>query len=683
MEKPPPASSQDVHTDDSMRHVQMNDEMPTLTPKQQEPVYSLTTAVKKVKFTTIVTLHKENLKAADIASPEVVKQVENKSNLSAVVTLQKETTLEDCPIESSSGSQHDVSMTSDVASSTNHLSPSNQQIQGATVHVSTGQTQYTEGEGNLSSDLWGDEGPPPPPTGKISLHSSKTRVRTQCKVEDLTKMNGSNIETVAGDDVGEFTYLAHENESVDIQSAYKRMYTIFEYEADLNGIFFPESIVDKEETNKGEEEQDRRTIYSIDTNSDITGNGQKSLHMQYRRPPADNGSIPDNQDQGKLDSFKKTEKKRKFKFKFPKNKLAAIHQSVRTRITKTGRKILEVVEEVEEVMPSDSMRTKDTKKQTKESKRFNINSAKLLDLEHVTCFTASRSSSSSPAQRSHTQQAIQKQPSQADSRASRAAGDSSHSVVALRASKIPGLCHSSGKQPSASLSTPHCSDAAENLSSSSSSCSSSSASSPSASSSSRTPCLLSPPINVSKCPSRLSSPSSVRCSRLSSSSLVKISSVSTASSPPRSPSSPSFSSSHPPHKSSISSLNLTRLLPLSSHVSSPSHASVSPAPQGPRSNKRQHRLALTSTSTSQHSYYSSSSCSSSSLSSSSTSSSLSPTSSSPPSPSSFLLPTMMSHGVRSVRASASSPASSGHSKKGTRSQDGQMLQPAAASKDAS
>ncbi|KAM7378686.1 hypothetical protein PAMP_004292 [Pampus punctatissimus] len=602
-------------------------------------------------------------------------------------------------------------MSSDVASSPNPLSPSKQQIQGATVQVSTGRTQYTEGEGNLSSDLWDDEGPPPPPppTSKMSLHSSKTRVRTQCKVEDLAKMNGSNIETVAGDDAGEFTYLAHENDSLDIQSAYKQ------------------SIVDEEETNEGEEEQDRRIICSFETNSDITGNGQKSLHTQHHRPISDNGSIPDNQDQGKADSLKKrqkeTETKRKFKFKFPKNKLAAICQAVQTRMTKTGQKTLlrllstrkkrwchqtaskpktprskprspRATELSLKSRSNEKRREVRPKGQHLRSPRAQIHHRVRGQTTASTKKQASSSSSSSPAQRSHTQQATQKQPTQADNRASRAAGDSSHSVVALRASKIPGLCHSSGKQQSASLSMPHCSDAADNLqnlscSSSSSSCCSSSASSPSAPSSSGKSWLLSPPINVSKCPSRLSSPSSVRRSRLSSSTLVKNSSVSTASSAPRSPSpsSPSFSSSLPPHKSSIPSLNLSRLLPLSSHVSSPSHASVSPAPQGPRSNKRQHRLALASTSTSasQHSYYSSSSCSSSSLSSSSTPSSLSPTSSSssPPSPSSSLLPTMVSHGERSVRASASSPASSCRSKKRTGSEDGQMLQPAATSKDAS
>lgn len=443
LEVSPPASSQDVHTDDSVSHVQMNEEMPTLIPKQTEKMklltnttshkenyntlntvcpdqknleqmYTPTTAEKKVKYTTIVTLQKEkeNLEATDQTKEKIVKWVpaEKKSNLRVVVTLQKENTLEDCPIESSPESQQDKSTSSDqggVSSPVlkpNPLSPSltysqssKQQIQEATVQVSRGQAQYTEEEGgSLSPDLWDDEGPPPPPppTGKIALHISKTRVRTQSKEE------------VAGDGTGTSTYLAHDNqgfqdnddsdkkpiivflnEPMDIQSAYKRLSTIFEYEEDLDGILSPESIVDEEETKQEEEDKDGRKMFIIETNSgfslkDITGNGQNSLYMQHHRPPADNGSIPDKQDEGQPDSLNKTETKRKFKFKFPKTKLAAISQAIRTGTTKTGKKTLEVVVyEEEEEMASDSRPVKDSKKQTTESKRFEINSTKLVDLD--------------------------------------------------------------------------------------------------------------------------------------------------------------------------------------------------------------------------------------------------------------------------------------------------------------
>ncbi|XP_035526819.1 sickle tail protein homolog [Morone saxatilis] len=890
-----------VHPPEALQDIQKNEEVPTPTQKKAKKtevltvttsqkenditvntheqinkevvghVCSPTSAEKKVKFTTIVTLQKENMPASPVQTNESIKEVpaEKKSDVIVVLTLQKENTPEDCLIELSPKFQQDKYLCSDqecVASfQLQQLPPispiltyshgSKQQNQESTVQVSRDQSQYAEEGGSLNPEIWDDEGPPPSPP-KISLRISKTRVRTHSQEEDLTKIIGSDIQSVTGDSTGEPTYREYENQGfedsndsdmkpilvilneLDIQSAYKRLSTIFECEEDLDGLLSPENIVDEEQT-KQEQKQD---VKNICIDSDITGNGQSSTHLQHQKPSEDNGSIPKKkEDQDKPDSPRKAETKRKFKFKFPKNKLAAISQAIRTGTTKTGKNTLEVVvyEEEEEKAP-DSRPLKETKKQTK---KFEINSTKQMnsgesnacdrdikvsspiDTRHskshsrveelcksafdsidyleesikqleisVDSITApsspssivssppqspdssfdstdraqhkvkvkqererslskrpapqilkgpnppqskrakpqpphdkgktstkkqtSSSSSSSSVQRSHIkshhspsscspektpkghQQAIQKQPSQADSRSSRAAGDSNHSVVALRASKIPALCHSSGKHPSASLSTPHCSDTTDSLQNFSSSPSSSSASSPSVSSSSSfgKHSLLSASI-VSKAFSHSSSPSSAQrfrqqafLSSLSSSSSVKnSSSVSPSNSPLRSPSpsSNSFSSSPPPHKSFIPSLNLSHLLPSSSHILSPSHASSSPAYCGPCSSKRQHCLALASTSstasTSQHSYYSSSSYSSSSPSSSSTSSSLSPTSSSssPPSPSTSLLPTMASHRARSVRTSGSNPSTPNHGKKRTGGQAGRVPRTVAATlKDA-
>ncbi|XP_041804787.1 sickle tail protein homolog [Chelmon rostratus] len=280
----------------------------------------------------------------------------------------------------------------------------------------------------------------------------------------------------------------------------------------------------------------------------------------------------------------------------------------------------------------------------------------------------SNSSFSSSAQRSHSKshhsssscspektpcgqkQAIQKQRSQADSRSGRAAEDSNRSVVALRASKIPALCHSSGKHLSASLSTPHCSDTTKSLQN----LSSSSTSSAFSNSSPGKRCLLPPPSTICKCPSHLPSPSSNQCSTqqvfscpLSHSSLVKnFSSVSPTNSLLRS--SPSFSSSA--HDFLMPSLNLSHLLPSSSHILSPSHTNVSPTHHGPcsSSSKRQHHLVLVSSS------------------------------SSPLSPSSSLLPTMVSRGARGVRTSGSGSSSLGHGKKRTGGQAGRVLHTATA-----
>ncbi|XP_049930722.1 sickle tail protein homolog isoform X1 [Epinephelus moara] len=525
LEVPTPVNLKDVQT------VQKNEEGPTLTQKQAEKmeilpvttspkesdlpvkspdqinkgvvgqVCSPTAAEKKVKFTTIVTLQKENLQATDLTSPDktnekVVKEVpaDKKSNLMVVVTLQKENTPEDSLIESQqdrsqspdqesvtstpviklpplspgltnrhSSKQHNQEATVQVSreqspspsltnshSSTQQnlgasvqvsreqspspsltnshsskqknqgatvqvsrdqpVSPSltsshssTQQNQRATVQVSRDQSQYTEEEGSLNPDIGDNEGPPPPPppTGKISLRIARSKSPRVNKQEDPGKMSAPDTETVSEDSTGEHTYLGHENEGfddsddfdkkpiivilnepMDIQSAYKRLSTIFEYEEDLDGILSAESIVDEEDTIQEDEKQDMRKfrITKIDTGSDLkdtTGNGHSSLNMQHQRPSADNSTISKNQDQGKPDLLKKPETKRKFKFKFPKNKLAAISQAIRTGTTKTGKKTLEVVVyEEEEEIASDSKPVMETNKQPKESKRFEINSTK-------------------------------------------------------------------------------------------------------------------------------------------------------------------------------------------------------------------------------------------------------------------------------------------------------------------
>lgn len=419
MDSYPTASLQEVHTDDSPSHVQMKE--PTLTPKQreklnlltntdenalksvcsnqkdieQEQVYSPTTSEKKVKFTTIVTLQKEKLETTDITRSQtkekVAKQVpaERKSNLKVAVTLQKENTLESSP--RSQQDKSPVLKPNPVSPNLTYSYSNKQHIQEA--QVSRDQAQYTEGEGGSLGPDHDDEGPPPPPpASKIVLHISKSKVRTQSKGQGLDKLNGSDIQTVDGEGTGESTDQAHENHSfednddfdrkpiififnepMDIQSAYKRLSTIFEYDEDLDDLS-PDHFVDEEETN-----------CIIETNlgfglKDVEGHGQNSLHVHHHhRPSADDGSIPDNQDQGKPDSCKKTETKKKFKFKFPKNKLAAISQAIRTGVTKTGKKTLEVVV-YEEEESADGRTVKDTKAQLKESKRFEINSAKLLDL---------------------------------------------------------------------------------------------------------------------------------------------------------------------------------------------------------------------------------------------------------------------------------------------------------------
>ncbi|XP_022616746.1 sickle tail protein-like [Seriola dumerili] len=373
VELPPPVALQDAQL--------------TLNRELGGKMCSPTTAENKVKVTTIVTLQKVKSGGSEPPGPEkthgkVVKEVpaDKKSNMMVIVTLQKENSPEDCSSLSSDQERFPFppSPKPPPLPSSPTLSHSNkQQNQETAVQGTRDRSQYTEEGGSLSPDRWDDEGPPPPPppNSDISLRMSKTRVRAQSKEEDLVQMNGFDTQT------GESTRLAHEDQSfedsndkrpiivildepMDIQSAYKRLSTIFESEEDLDGILTPESVVDEEQTRHEEEEQGLRKLCIAE--------------IKHQRPDTD--SAFENQDLGKADSPRKTETKKKFKFKFPKNKLAAITQALRTG-TKTGKKTLDVVvyEEEEEEMASDSRLVKETKNQTRESRSCEISRTKHLN----------------------------------------------------------------------------------------------------------------------------------------------------------------------------------------------------------------------------------------------------------------------------------------------------------------
>uniref|UniRef100_UPI0037E9348A sickle tail protein-like n=1 Tax=Semicossyphus pulcher TaxID=241346 RepID=UPI0037E9348A len=416
MKIPPPVALPDVQTVQKKEEVKTptqkkaeKTEEVTLTAPQKEnyvpkhvvgQVCSPTTAEKKFKLTTIVTLQKDNNQTGPEQTQEKAvreAQAEKKSNLMVVVTLQKENTAEDCLVEMSAQSQQDESLSSDqdcaafapalkrypISPDLSYRASRAQQNQEESVQELKDKLQNAEDGGSLSPDICDDEGPPPPPppTSKIGLRISKTSVRTLSKEEDLTKTIGSDTQTVAIDGTSEPTNLGHENqgfeysddfdrkpiivilnEPMDFQTAYKRLSTIFESEEDLDRILSPENLMDEEELQQEEQKQGMNIINITDIRSGL--GLRESLN-------------PENQDQGKPEPLRKTETKRKFKFKFPKNKLAAISQALRTGATKAGKKTLEVVVyEEEEEMASDSSPVIETTKHTKESKRFEINSTK-------------------------------------------------------------------------------------------------------------------------------------------------------------------------------------------------------------------------------------------------------------------------------------------------------------------
>ncbi|XP_056276773.1 muscle M-line assembly protein unc-89-like isoform X2 [Pseudoliparis swirei] len=364
-------------------------------------------ADKKVKCTTIVTLH------------NVVHGLpsEKKSNVTVVLTLEKEHSPEDRGIEFqqdrslSPGQEGEAS--SPVLRPPPSLTDSSKLDQQATPQVSGDPSQYTGEGSSMSPPIWDDSiqfnsvylySPisqitnecPPPTMGTISKTRSP-RVRTESR--DAGKWD-SDLQT--GD---EPTYQAYDNqafqdsddsdktpiivfldEPVDIQSACKRLSTILECEEDLDGIVSPEHILDEEETKPDEEKQNMRTISMTEINTvvdmkDTGGKGHDVLRTHNHILSADSVSIPKKRDQGTPDSSRPPETKRKFKFKFPKNKLAAISQAIRLRTTRTGKKTLKVVVyEEEEDKASDSKPVKETKKPTQESKRVKTSSTTQLNV---------------------------------------------------------------------------------------------------------------------------------------------------------------------------------------------------------------------------------------------------------------------------------------------------------------
>ncbi|KAL3987886.1 hypothetical protein ACER0C_012204 [Sarotherodon galilaeus] len=365
---------------------------------------------KKVKVTTVVTLQKENIQGCAKTpkdTNETAKEASEKKSNVIVETREKERT-SGPPVQQNTSLRPDQEcVTSTSVTKSSPFSPilncsSKQGNLEQTVLVSGNQLQYTEDGGSLSCDEAG-EGPPPPPPQicKYSRIISKTRIRPQSKEETLAKMNGSQIQTVSGDTAGEPTYVRHENHSfedgndqfdrkpiivilnqpVDIQSAYKRLSTIFESEEDTDGIFSPESISDEEKTKQEEEEQGIRKsgITNINIGSLTTGDGQNPPQIQHEGPSTDKSSVLENQGQTKSPSLKKTETKRKFKFKFPKKRLTAFSQAIRT-----GNRVKQNREEVvvdEEEVAAYGTTVKETKSQTNESQMFKINKMEQMNLD--------------------------------------------------------------------------------------------------------------------------------------------------------------------------------------------------------------------------------------------------------------------------------------------------------------
>ncbi|XP_028327667.1 sickle tail protein-like isoform X2 [Gouania willdenowi] len=362
-------------------------------PTKKDFALSPSSVENKVKVTTIVTLQKENPQEAPTSPKKTHQEAEKKSNVTVVVTLQKENTPTAPSTRSLSASQVNGSvdlgkenLTTYFLSSTHSSEP---QMEEAYVKATDSLLSSEEG-GTLSLT---DEGPPPPPPpmGKFKQRS-RTKTRFIC-VDEPTNSDASDLQPNEVDfstddgnqepkdfeedeDLRNKPIIVILNEPIDPQMAYKRLSTIFESEEDLPGaplkmslerkILQEKKISSKTTAEESKQVQDEQKRASPETES--------SPQVQHGKLSADPLSVPE--DQKKPESPQKTEQKRKFKFKFPKNKLASLSQVIRTNKAEKKTLKLVVYEEEEEMQPD-----KNTKNRTKAPTSLEITSSKAEDVK--------------------------------------------------------------------------------------------------------------------------------------------------------------------------------------------------------------------------------------------------------------------------------------------------------------
>ncbi|CAB1326256.1 unnamed protein product, partial [Coregonus sp. 'balchen'] len=255
--------------------------------------------------------------------------------------------------------------------------------------------RYVEEGSSLSPDLPDEEGPPPPENISFMMITSN-RVQALSAGEYQEIVNGTNVSEVQTVNVGnDTTSISQEHcgfdrkpviiifdEPMDIRSAYKRMSTIFECEEELDRLLHQQSI--KEEA---EEAASEKSVPQVKPNTELhqanktavtenTASGHNNTPAVVAQQKSTAECSSPEQSKTEPSNSSKPETKKKFKFKFPKNKLAAISQAIRTG-TKTGRKTLQVVVYEDKEEWDGHM---------KETERFEINSSSIhqTDSSHLT-----------------------------------------------------------------------------------------------------------------------------------------------------------------------------------------------------------------------------------------------------------------------------------------------------------
>ncbi|XP_048866579.1 sickle tail protein homolog isoform X3 [Brienomyrus brachyistius] len=236
-----------------------------------------------------------------------------------------------------------------------------------------------------------------PASDNIAFMITDTEVQAlSCgEYEKIVNTKGGNVQTIK---VGESREMTAEEESglgkkpviiifdepMDIRAAYNRLSTIFECEEELD------RMLDDHKNTKMADELERRVVQVKSCVDEVQGTTQAAHPPNYRgslkvtanshSPPGEPSASADELDAEPVNDSK-LDLKKKFKLKFPKKKLSALSQAIRTG-TKTGKKTLQVVVYEDEEEPDGTV------KQFKEAKRFEIG-CKTVQEDRSTTITSS------------------------------------------------------------------------------------------------------------------------------------------------------------------------------------------------------------------------------------------------------------------------------------------------------
>ncbi|MED6284196.1 hypothetical protein CHARACLAT_016827 [Characodon lateralis] len=287
------------------------------------------------------------------------------SNVMLVLPLQNENNPEDCRIQPSPRLQRNQLLSWDPGHVTSSLvlkpatrlpgvtyrPTSMQQIQEKASQVPRDQP-VCRGGGTLNSTTGRDDGPPTLSSQTPDfIHRSSQMFRKE-EPDNTKDFEGTFTDN---DDSDTKPVIGFLNEPKDTESVYEPMSTIFECKEEDDGILVPNMIL--------KVEPDLKTKSPTGTDIDIIGNIKNTKYEESL-------SLSDFQDQNQTDLCMKAQSKRKFKIKFPKNKLAALGQAIRKGTNKRGRKYSDKVIHEEE----------QNRQQTESKKTSEVNMTKQLFL---------------------------------------------------------------------------------------------------------------------------------------------------------------------------------------------------------------------------------------------------------------------------------------------------------------